>query len=91
MFFFGLPSYQMQNRLPTDVSILISREESPFFYERLDQIHGVSVPQLREISYSAESESFVCRYGNNTFEAKKVEAFGREFIEEAIKIHISRA
>lgn len=91
MFFFGLPSYQMQNRLPTDVSILISREESPFFYERLDQIHGVPVPQLREISYSAESESFVCRYENNTSEAKKVEAFGREFIEEAIKIHISKS
>lgn len=91
MFFFGLPSYQMQNKLPADVSILISREESPFNYERLEQIQGTPVPQLREISYSAESESFICRYGDNSFKAKKVEAFGREFIEEAIKIHSAKS
>ncbi len=91
MFFFGLPSNQMHNKMSTDVSILISREESPFFYERLDQIHGGFIPQLREIAYSADSESFICRYENNTFKVKKVEAFGREFIEEAIKMHISKA
>jgi Fic family protein len=90
MFFFGLPSSQMRVKSPSDVSVLISREETPFFYERLDQIHNRITPQLREITYSADNESFICRYEHNALEPKKVEVFGREFIEEAIRIHIAK-
>jgi Fic family protein len=88
MFFFGLPSAPIRYEKASGVSVFISREESPFFYEKLDQIRESQVPNLREIAYSSESESFICRYGTNKVEAKKVEAFGREFIEEAIRIHI---
>ncbi|MCX6065001.1 MAG: Fic family protein [Chloroflexi bacterium] len=91
MFFFGLPSNQMRVKSPSDVSVLISREETPFFYERLDQIHNHITPQLREITYSADNENFICRYEHNALEPKKVEVFGREFIEEAIRIHIVKA
>jgi prophage maintenance system killer protein len=91
MFFFGLPSIPVHAELPNGVSILISREETPFFYERLDQIHSTHIPNLREIAYAAEKESFICRYGYNNLEAKKVEVFGREFIEEAIRLHIAKA
>lgn len=88
MFFFGLPSYSMRAEVENGVSVFISREERPFFYEKLDQIYDTPVPALREIVYSAERESFICRYGLNKLESKKVEAFGREFIEDAIRIHI---
>ena len=91
MFFFGLPNSAIRTELPNGVSVLISREESPFFYERLDQIHSTRIPSLREIAYVPEKESFVCRYNNNSIEAKKVEVFGREFIEEAIRLHIAKA
>ncbi|MCK6541764.1 Fic family protein [bacterium] len=89
MFFFGLPSVPMRNQISNGVSVFISREESPFFYEKLDQINNSSIPTLREIMYSSDNESFVCRYNFNNLEHKKVESFGRAFIEEAIKIHIN--
>lgn len=91
MFFFGLPSSQIKLHHPSDVSVLISREESPFYYERLDQIHNRITPQLREITYSAESENFISRYQNNNFSSNRVDVFGREFIEEAIRIHMAKS
>jgi hypothetical protein len=89
MFFFALPSYQMRSAVTSPVTILISREERPFDYERLDQIQGSVIPTLREIGYSAEDESFVCRY-TERIEKKKVEAFGRQFVEEVFRIHLFR-
>lgn len=91
MFFFGLPSNQMEAHHSSDVSVLISREESPFYYERLDQIHNKLTPRLREITYSAGNENFISRYQNNNFSSSKVDVFGREFIEEAIRIHIAKS
>jgi Fic family protein len=91
MFFFGLPSNQMKAHHTSDVSVLISREESPFYYERLDQIHNNPTPHLREITYSAGNENFICRYENNHFASNKVDVFGREFIEEAIRIHVAKS
>jgi hypothetical protein len=90
MFFFGLPSYQIRSKSSSSVSIFISREENPFFYEKLDQIHTGIIPNLREIVYSENKESFICRYGNDKILPKKVEGFGREFIEDAIKIHAAK-
>lgn len=88
MFFFGLPSNLMKTQLESPVSIFISREERPFYYERLDQIYNSHVPSLREISYSAQEETFLCRYDHDNLVSKKVEVFGREFIEDTIRIHI---
>lgn len=89
MFFFALPSNQMRKEVTNGVTVFISREERPFDYERLDQIQDSEVPALREIGYSSEEESFVCRnvYG---IEIKKVEAFGRQFIEEVFRLHLLR-
>jgi len=90
MFFFGLPTNQMRAHHSSDVSIIISREENPFHYERLDEIYNKSTPRLKEITYSAGNENFVSRYQNNNFSSSKVDVFGREFIEDAIRIHIAK-
>lgn len=88
MFFFGLPGDLTKTQLESFVSVFISREERPFYYERLDQIYNSYVLSLREISYFAKEETFLCRYGLNNLVSKKVEVSGSEFIEEAIRIHI---
>lgn len=87
MFFFALPTNQMRKEIINGVTIFISREERPFDYERLDHIQGAVVPVLREIGYSADKEIFVCRYVDK-IDIKKVEAFGRQFIEEVFQIHL---
>jgi Fic family protein len=90
MFFFGLPSMFMRNEVHESVSVFISREESPFNYEKLDHIHNSQIPLLKEIGYSENKESYICRYGKNSIESKKVELFVKEFITEAVEIHLKK-
>lgn len=89
MFFFGLPSFALRNAGASDVSLFISREEHPFYYEKLDQINNeIAKPSIREIGYSPTDESFVCRYQDKV-EIQKVEQIGRVFFSEVMHIHFS--
>lgn len=86
LFFFDLVTFEMQNRFPADVTVHIAREERPSYYERLDRI-ATKAPRLREIAYSPDEETFICRFGDNDFKKQKVETFARQFITDVINIH----
>ena len=87
LFFFGSPSYSMK-RL-RDVTLHISREEPPgsFFYERLDMITALNVPNAMEIGYKAEAEAFVVRGANNAVRQEKGDALCRKFVQEVVEKH----
>ena len=83
--FFGYASLPMSDN--AQVSLHLSREESPFYFERLDNISAPNVPQLREIGYSPTNELFVARYGANQCEYSKIEKIARNFFEDVVQRH----
>ena len=85
LFFFGSPSYWIQRQVA--VSIFVAREESPYYYERLENISAPNCPGLLEIGYEPDQEQFIARYRGNTIASGKIENIGRQFLEEVIKMH----
>lgn len=67
----------------------LSREESPYHYERLDNIATSDVPDLREIGYLPGEERFVARYGRGTLRNDRIEAIGRQLVEQIVQRHLS--
>ena len=86
--FFGYANYPMSQ--DAQVSLLLSREETPFFFERLDYITAPNVPSLREIGYSPTDELFVARYGLYQCNKLKIEQIARNFFEEVISHHFQQ-
>ena len=86
--FFGYANYPMSQH--AQVSLHLSREETPFFFERLDNITASNVPSLREVGYSPSDELFVARYGLNECDKLKIERIARNFFEDAISRHFQQ-
>lgn len=86
LFFFQLPGSEMRLVVPDGVTLHIAREERPYYFERLDQITATDLPDLREIGFSPDSQSFLCRSGNHV-ETHRVEELARSFIEQVIRLH----
>lgn len=80
LFFFGFGSRPLAPQCP--VTVHMSREESPFFYQKLDLITSSDVPDLREIGFDAEREVFVFRQLEDTLSEGSIERIGKKFIEE---------
>lgn len=89
LFFFGTPSPTL--RRTCDVTLHISREETPFFFDRLEVLTAPNVPDLFEIGYLPQDEQFVGRYRSDVLRRDKIEHIGRDFIEEVISRHFGRA
>ncbi len=87
LFFFESPSPALRDRC--DVTACVSREDSPYHYERLDNISAPNVPDLREIGYLPGEERFVARYGQGGLRTDRIEAIGRQFIEQIVQGHFS--
>ena len=68
------------------VSLHLSREESPFYFERLDNISKPNVPGLREIAYSPDTETFVTRRIDRCSE-QKIEYIARNFFDDVVSKH----
>ena len=83
--FFGYTNRPMSET--AQVSLHLAREESPFYFERLDHISASNVPSLREIGYSPINELFVARYGLDQCVNVKIEGIAREFFEDVVRRH----
>lgn len=81
--FFGYANQPMSQH--TRVSLLLSREETPFYFERLDDIRATDVPRLREIGYSPKDEMFVARYGLGQCHKQKIEEIAKGFFDDVVK------
>ena len=88
LFFFGTKSYAL--RATCDVTLHISREETPFFFERLDGLTAPNVPDLFEIGYLPREEQFIGRYRGDVLRRDKIENIGRDFIEDVISRHFGQ-
>lgn len=90
LFFFGSPSYHFEKG-SVDVTLHISREEpaGSFHYERLDALTSPNVPNIVEVGYCAEHESFVARGADNRIQEEKVESLCRRFVEEVTGKHFA--
>ncbi len=88
LFFFGYASSMMKRKISDsdNVTVHIAREEEPFYYERLDSITASPVPNIREIAYSRDEETFICRIRRDEFQEQKVEALARNFITDVMEI-----
>ena len=82
--FFGYANYPMSAH--AKVSLHLSREESPYYFERLDNITKPNVPGLREIAYSPDSEKYVARLGDRCSE-QKIEHIARAFFDDVASKH----
>jgi len=89
LFFFGRTSFQMRDYC-RDVSVLVAREERPFFFDRLENLSAPNVPNLCEIGYVPSEEKFAARYRHGVVELDKIENIGRKFIEEVVRMHFSQ-
>jgi len=87
LFFFGSPSPAMRRQ--SDVTLHISRELPPgsFHYERLDAITAPNVPNVFEIGYKADDETFIVRGQGNAIRADKVDKLCRRFVQEVVEKH----
>lgn len=90
LFYFGYPSRDLRGR--SSVSLWVSREAEtrPFFYEALDRISAPNVPDLAEIGYSLNDETFLARFRNGRIADTKVETVGQQFIEAIVRCHFDR-
>ncbi len=82
--FFGFANRPMSDYAA--VSLHLSREEGPYYYERLDNIARTNVPGLREIAYSPMSETFIARKLDDCSELK-IEQIAKGFFEEVVAKH----
>lgn len=85
--FFGYSSYAVAEQTNAKVSLHLSREESPFFFEKLDDISAPDVPLLREIAYSPTDEKFIVRHGHDRVSDQKMERIARDFFESVVDLH----
>jgi len=84
---FGFASYAMTNQSNARVSLILSREEQPFFFEKLDDLESKNVPLLREIAYSPRDEVFIARYGYERCREQKIEDIARAFFDSVVQLH----
>ncbi len=82
--FFGYANYPMSEH--AQVSLHLSREESPYYFERLDNISKPNVPGLREIAYSPANEKYVARRWDRCSE-QKIEHIARGFFDDVVSKH----
>ena len=85
--FFGFSSYAVAEQTNAKVSLHLSREESPYFFEKLDDISTADVPLLREIAYSPTDEQFIVRHGRDRVRIQKIERIARDFFESVVDLH----
>ncbi len=85
--FFGFSSYAVAEQTNAKVSLHLSREESPFFFEKLDDISAPDVPLLREIAYSPTDEKFIVRHGHDRVSDRKIERIAKDFFESVVDLH----
>ena len=89
--FFGFSSYAMSEQMPgTRVTLHLAREESSFYFEKLDDIQGANVPVLREIGYSPVDETFVVRHGSDRCFEQKVEQIANQFFQSVVELHFQQ-
>ena len=84
---FGFASYAMTDQSNAKVSLILSREEQPFFFEKLDDLKATNVPLLREIAYSPRDEAFIARYGPDRCRVQKIEDIARAFFDSVVSLH----
>ena len=87
LFFFGAPSRELKDQC--DVTVHIAREESPFFFQRLEQITSPNTPTLVEIGYIPDEEVFIARSRNGSLQKNRIERIGHLFMEQIASHHFS--
>ena len=85
LFFFGSPSMTLRDHC--DVTVHIAREESPFFFERLQSLPGLSVPHFVEVGYLPGEERFVAKRWDDRTTADRIEQIASQFIDDVIRLH----
>jgi cell filamentation protein, protein adenylyltransferase len=88
LFWFGRPSAFLR-RETCEVTAHLSREEPPgsFYYESLQSMTAPNVPDLFEIGYRPDKEQFVALYRSDKVRLDRIEAIGRRFLEEIVRLH----
>ena len=85
LLFFGPASDRARER-GCRVTLRLARENPPgsCCYERLDEITAPNVPDLREIGYDMERESFWF-FGEGGAKSGRIETLGRRFFEQVLE------
>ena len=87
LFFFGWASQSMRQELSHGdrVTLHVSTEESPYVYERLDNLIRPDLPETREVGYNASDEQFLVRSSGDLVQPLRMEELVRNFFEQVIK------
>lgn len=90
LFWFWKTGWDMQAKSAAyPVSLLISREHPPdgHYYVLLDEIAGTGredLPEIREISYDAKAERFICRFSMGYVAEHQVADVVKTFVEQVV-------
>ncbi len=89
LFFFGFSSQVL--RPNCNVTLHISRETPPnsYYYERLDAISALNVPNLAEIGYEMSKERFVTRDRNNRVDRPLIDKLGKQIFDAIVNKHFA--
>ena len=92
LFFFGSASWKIQREHEVAVTLHLSREEpsNSFYYERLDNITALNVPNIVEIGYLPEKEQFVSIGKTGSSNLDKIEKIGKDFFDQVLKRHFQQ-
>lgn len=91
LFWFGRPTRPLKEQ-GCEVTAHLSREEpeGSFNYERLSHLTAPNVPQLLELGYRADQERFAALLRGDNVRLDRVEAIGRQLLEEIVRLHFQR-
>ena len=89
LFFFGSGARVLRNSYHCAVTLHVAREEPPnsYYYERLESITALNVPDLIEVGYEMSKERFVLRKRSGRPSMRRVEEFGKQFFEDVVNKH----
>jgi len=87
LFFFGFPSSAIRPNLNLGdrVTLHLSTEESPFLYERLDNLMRDDLPDLREIAYNAGDEQYIARFKGGLIQPIRAEKVVQDFFNQVVQ------
>jgi Fic family protein len=82
LFFFGYGDTAIRSSAP--VVLIVAKETAPFFYEPLENLPAITVPDLRQIGFDIPGETFIASTHAGVMHGK-IEALGRQFLEQVVE------
>ena len=83
LFFFGYADYTIRRQAP--VVLLIAKDTADYGYELLLNISQSNIPDIHQIGFNLEEQTFVALTLADSIQKNKVENFAKTFFEQVVQ------